>query len=72
MTNKKIRVAVNGYGVIGKRVADAVRLQPDMELIGVGDVVSDYRVKAAVVLGLPVYPSLPEKAGEMEAAGGER
>lgn len=35
-----IRVGVNGYGVIGKRVADAVRLQPDMELVGVSDVVT--------------------------------
>jgi len=41
MTNNKICVAVNGYGVIEKRVAGAIRLQPDMELIGVGDVVSD-------------------------------
>lgn len=32
---KKIKVAVNGYGVIGKRVADAVRQQDNMELIGV-------------------------------------
>ena len=24
---KKVKVAVNGYGVIGKRVADAVQLQ---------------------------------------------
>jgi glyceraldehyde-3-phosphate dehydrogenase (NAD(P)) len=69
MANKNVRVAVNGYGVIGKRVADAVRLQPDMELIGVADVVSDYRVKAAVVLGLPIYASLPEKVDEMKAAG---
>ena len=60
MASKKIRVAVNGYGVIGKRVADAVRLQPDMELIGIADVVSDYRVKTATVLGLPVFASLPE------------
>ena len=29
-----IQVAVNGYGTIGKRVADAVTLQPDMELVG--------------------------------------
>jgi glyceraldehyde-3-phosphate dehydrogenase (NAD(P)) len=65
----KVRVAVNGYGVIGKRVADAVLLQPDMELVGVGDVVSDYRVKAAVVRGLPIYASLAERAGAMEAAG---
>jgi len=69
MTNEKIRVAVNGYGVIGKRVADAVRVQPDMELVGVADVVSDYRVQAGAVLGLPIYASLPEKADEMKAAG---
>ena len=69
MSNKKIKVAVNGYGVIGKRVADAIRLQPDMELVGVADVVSDYRVKAAVVLGLPIYVSLPEKSNEMKNAG---
>jgi len=28
MAHNKIRAAVNGYGVIGKRVADAIRLQP--------------------------------------------
>ena len=28
----KIRVAVNGYGVIGKRVAAAVALQADMRV----------------------------------------
>ena len=69
MDKKKIRVAVNGYGVIGKRVAAAVQAQPDMELVGVGDVVSDYRVKTAAVLGLPIYASLPEKMDEMKAAG---
>ena len=30
-----IKVAVNGYGTIGKRVADAVAMQKDMKLIGV-------------------------------------
>lgn len=69
MTTQKIQVAVNGYGVIGKRVADAVRLQPDMALVGVGDVVTDYRIKAAVIQGLPIYASLPDKAEEMKAAG---
>jgi glyceraldehyde-3-phosphate dehydrogenase (NAD(P)) len=43
--NRRIRVAVNGYGVIGKRIADAVAAQEDIELVGVADVVSDYRVK---------------------------
>ncbi|MDX5437084.1 MAG: type II glyceraldehyde-3-phosphate dehydrogenase, partial [Pontibacter sp.] len=51
----KVRVAVNGYGVIGKRVADAVQLQDDMELAGVSDVVSDWRIKMAVQRDYPVY-----------------
>jgi glyceraldehyde-3-phosphate dehydrogenase (NAD(P)) len=65
----KVRVAVNGYGVIGKRVADAVRAQPDMELAGVSDVTTDYRIKTAVVLGLPVHASTSERAAEMQRAG---
>lgn len=32
MSGKKVRVAVNGYGVIGKRIADAIAAQDDMEL----------------------------------------
>jgi glyceraldehyde-3-phosphate dehydrogenase (NAD(P)) len=69
MTNYKLRVAVNGYGVIGKRVADAVRLQPDMELVGVGDIVTDYRIKSALVKGIPVYASVSDRAAEMAGAG---
>lgn len=60
---------MNGYGVIGKRVADAVALQEDMELTGVSDVVHDYRIRVAVERGYPVYASVPEKREEMEAAG---
>ena len=66
---ERIRVAVNGYGVIGKRVADAVRAQPDMHLAGISDITSDYRIKTAVVLGLPVYGSASEEAATMKAAG---
>jgi len=51
----KIRVAINGYGVIGKRVADAVRLQDDMELAGISDVSTDWRIKMAEVRNYPVY-----------------
>jgi phosphoglycerate dehydrogenase-like enzyme len=32
--SKKVRVGVNGYGVIGKRVAAAVAQQKDMVLAG--------------------------------------
>lgn len=65
----KVRIAVNGYGVIGKRVADAVTLQPDMELVGVADIVSDYRIRVTVEHGYPVFASTPEARAEMEAAG---
>lgn len=44
MNSQRVRVAVNGYGVVGKRVADAIRLQPDMNLVGVSDIVTDYRL----------------------------
>ena len=63
------RVAVNGYGVIGKRVADAVALQEDMTLVGVADIVWDYRMRVAVERGYPVFAALPECRAEMEAAG---
>lgn len=69
MTDRKARVAVNGYGVIGKRVADAVTLQDDMELIGVADVIYDYRIRVAVERGYPIYAAAVEKRAEMEAAG---
>ncbi len=49
MAHNKIRAAVNGYGVIGKRVADAIRLQPDIELVGVSDVVSELEGRLTVL-----------------------
>ncbi len=69
MENGIARVAVNGYGVIGKRVADAVTLQDDMELIGVADVVSDYRIRLAVERGYAIYAATDEAGDAMEAAG---
>ena len=40
----RIRVAVNGYGVIGKRVAAAVTRQDDMSRAGVSGVVTRSRI----------------------------
>ena len=68
MANQKVRVAVNGYGVIGKRVADAVARQDDMELVGVSDVLADYRIRVAAERGYPIYASLPDKMSDMKAA----
>lgn len=48
MAAERVRAAINGYGVIGKRVADAVALMDDMAVTGVADVVADYRIHMAV------------------------
>jgi len=59
--NRKVRVGVNGYGVIGKRVADAVVLQDDMELIGVTYHHLDYRIRVAAEKGYPIFSSSAER-----------
>ncbi len=69
MTNRKVRVGVNGYGVIGKRVADAVAVQDDMQLVGVADVARDYRIRVAAERGYPIYAALPHMRFSMEEAG---
>ena len=66
---EKIKVAVNGYGVIGKRVADAVHLQEDMELSGVCDVVTDWRIQMAVLKKYPVFASDDTSQIKMNEAG---
>ena len=63
-----IRVGVNGYGVIGKRVADAILLQPDMRLIGVAGIATDWRIKSAANR-LPVFASTAEVRQGMHDAG---
>ncbi len=65
----KIKVAVNGYGVIGKRVADAVAAQGDMRLVGVGDVTADWRMRVAAEKGFAVFAASPESRSAMSAAG---
>jgi len=65
----KVKVGINGYGVIGKRVADAVALQNDMELLGVCDVISDWRIKMAVKKEYAVYASDENYKDQMAASG---
>ncbi len=69
MPNKRVKVVINGYGVIGKRVADAVVLQDDMELIGICDIIHDYRIRAAIEKGYRIFASTSENLEEMKAAG---
>lgn len=42
-----IKVAINGYGTIGKRVADAVSKQKDMQIVGVVKRTPDYLSRIA-------------------------
>ena len=63
------KIAVIGYGVIGKRVADAIKKQGDMELTGVCDVINDWRIQNAVNRGYDIYAATPEAEEEMNAAG---
>lgn len=64
-----IKVGINGYGVIGKRVADAVAMQPDMELAGVADVATDYRIAVAQARRYPIFGATDETVAAMAAAG---
>lgn len=65
----KIRVAVNGYGVIGKRVADAVACQADMEVAGIADVGTDWRMRVVTRKGFRLFGADTEHAEAMNAAG---
>jgi len=62
-----VRVAVNGYGTIGKRVADAVAKQTDMTLVGVAKTRPSFEARLAVQSGYPLYV-----AGEGEVAAFEK
>ncbi|MGA8303798.1 MAG: type II glyceraldehyde-3-phosphate dehydrogenase [Thermoplasmata archaeon] len=65
----RVRVAVNGYGTIGKRIADAVAKQPDMELVGVAKTRPSFEARRAIEKGYPLYVSGDGRAAEFEAAG---
>ena len=62
-------IAVIGYGVIGKRVADAIKVQDDMNLVGVCDVISDWRIQNAVRKTYDIYAATAEAEKEMKASG---
>ena len=64
-----IRVAVNGFGTIGKRVADAVARQPDMTLLGVTKTRPSFEARRAVEKGYPLFLAGEGSSSEFEAAG---
>ena len=64
-----IRVAVNGYGTIGKRVADAVARQGDMKVVGVAKTRPSFEAQSAVAKGFPLFVAGAGEAAEFESAG---
>ena len=50
-----VKVVVNGYGTIGKRVADAVAVQSDMEVVGVAKTRPNFEARMALEKGFPLY-----------------
>ena len=64
-----LQVAINGYGTIGKRVADAVREQPDMDVLGVAKTRPNFEAERAIENGYPLYAAIEERADQFGEAG---
>lgn len=53
-----VKVLINGYGSIGKRVADAVAKQKDMEVIGVTKTRPNFEAQMAIDKGYALYSAV--------------
>ncbi len=62
----KAKVAINGYGTIGKRVADAVAAQDDMEVVGVVKTRPSFEARIALEKGFPLYAAAKENLEDFE------
>jgi len=50
-----VKVAINGYTALGKRIADAVNLQDDMEVIGVSKTIPDFEAELLLIKEYPLF-----------------
>ncbi len=50
-----VRIGLMGYGTIGKRVADAIMMMDDVELVGVIKQTPDYEGEIAINKGIKLY-----------------
>jgi glyceraldehyde-3-phosphate dehydrogenase (NAD(P)) len=64
-----VRVSVNGYGTIGKRVADAVTRQPDLTLVGVAKTRPSFEAAVAIARGYPLFVAGTGDPAAFHAAG---
>jgi len=63
------RIGVVGFGTIGKRIAEAITKQPDMELVGVVKTKPDYVAELAVKTGYKLYAANEDSLKKFEEAG---
>ncbi|ADV65149.1 type II glyceraldehyde-3-phosphate dehydrogenase [Desulfurococcus mucosus] len=63
-----VKIAVNGYGTIGKRIVDAVLSNKDFRLVGIAKYRVDYSAYLAARKGIPIYVPR-ERASEFREAG---
>lgn len=64
-----VKVAINGYGTIGKRVADAILKQKDMELVGVTKTKPNFEGRIALSKGIKLYATSQDRLKAFEDAG---
>ena len=66
-----IKVAINGFGTIGKRVAQAVACQDDMIIVGVTKTRPSFGCDLAVKMELPLYCTYddPDKIDAFASGG---
>ncbi len=64
-----VRIGVNGFGTIGKRIADAVARQPDLQLVGVAKTRPSFEARRAVARGYPLYVGGDGRPESFAAAG---
>ena len=65
----KAKIAINGYGTIGKRVGDAVSAQDDMEIVGVVKTRPTFEAKLASDRNFDLYASTSDKIKAFNRAG---
>src|SRR5438034_5846483 len=63
------KIAINGYGTIGKRVADTVAAQDGMSVAGAAKTQPDLEGKLAIRKGYPRYATNADVASKFEKAG---
>ncbi|GFO97405.1 glyceraldehyde-3-phosphate dehydrogenase [groundwater metagenome] len=65
------KVAINGYGTIGKRVADAVAAQDDMEIVGVVKTRPSFEARMALEKGYALFAAAKENIDDFRKSNVE-